>query len=186
MVEVNHTGLASWEFPVRYALHVLSKDGTVLMLGRDMRPIAEMQQQLVMAQIALERDYEAQRGMDTRYRVLMEATRDAVVLLAMNNGRIADLNAAAALMLGGTRQDLIGAAIAQEFEGRRRGEFLESLTNIASADAAVPVELVARRSQRKIRVIPRRGRASDAVPAGAARTGQRRAIRIQRADGSAL
>jgi transcriptional regulator PpsR len=78
----------------------------------------------------------------------------------MNNGRIADLNAAAALMLGGSRQDLVGAAIAQEFEGRRRGEFLESLTNIASADAAVPVELVARRSQRKIRVIPRLFRAA--------------------------
>ncbi|MBI1170427.1 transcriptional regulator PpsR [bacterium] len=159
-VEVNHTGLSIWEFPVRYALHLLGKDGNVLMLGRDMRPIAEMQQQLVMAQIALERDYETQREMDTRYRVLMEATRDAVVLLAMNNGRIADLNAAAALMLGGTRQDLVGAAIAQEFEGRRRGEFLESLTNIASADAAIPVELIARRSQRKIRVIPRLFRAA--------------------------
>ncbi|MFZ1660623.1 MAG: transcriptional regulator PpsR, partial [Paracoccaceae bacterium] len=110
--------------------------------------------------IALERDYEAQREMDTRYRVLMEATQDAIVLLAMNNGRIADLNAAAAAMLGGSRQDLIGAAIAQEFEGRRRGEFLESLSNIASADSVSPVELVARRSQRKLRVVPRLFRAA--------------------------
>jgi len=108
----------------------------------------------VMAQIALERDYETQREMDTRYRVLMEATRDAIVLVAMTNGRISDLNAAAALLLGGTRQDLVGAAIAQEFEGRRRGEFLESLTSIASADAVSPVELLARRSQRRLRVLP--------------------------------
>ena len=34
---------------------------SILMLGRDLRPIAEMQQQLVKAQLALERDYEAQR-----------------------------------------------------------------------------------------------------------------------------
>lgn len=159
-VEVNHTGLSIWEFPVRYAMHCIGNDRSILMLGRDMRPIAEMQQQLVMAQIALERDYETQREMDTRYRVLMEATLDAMVLLSMNSGRIADLNSAAALILGGSRQELIGAAIAQEFEGRRRGEFLESLSNIAAADAVSPVELVARRSQRKVRVIPKLFRAA--------------------------
>lgn len=159
-VEVNHLGLTLWEFPVRYAMHWIGKDNSILMLGRDMRPIAEMQQQLVAAQMALERDYEAQREMDTRYRVLMEATRDAVLLLSMNNGRIADLNSAAAAILGGSRQDLLGAAIAQEFEGRRRGEFLESLSNIASSDAVSPVELVARRSQRKLRVIPKLFRAA--------------------------
>lgn len=160
VVEVNHTGLAIWEFPIRYTMHRIAKDQSILMLGRDMRPIAEMQQQLVTAQIALERDYEAQREMDTRYRVLMEATRDAMVLLAMNTGRIVDLNAAAAVMLGGSRQDLAGAAIAQEFDGRRRGEFLENLTNIAASDAVNPVELVARRSQRRLRVHPKLFRAS--------------------------
>ncbi len=159
-VEINHIDQTLREFPVRYSMHSIGKDQTILMMGRDMRPVAEMQQQLVMAQFALERDYETQREMDTRYRVLMEATRDAVVLVVMSSGRIADLNAAAATMLGGSRQELAGAAIAQEFEGRRRGEFLESLSNIASADAVSPVELVARRSQRKVRVIPKLFRAA--------------------------
>ncbi len=159
-IEINHTDQTLLEFPVRYSMHMIGKDKSILMMGRDMRPIAEMQQQLVMAQFALERDYETQREMDTRYRVLMEATRDAVLLVAMNSGRISDLNTAAAVMLGGSRQDFVGSAIAQEFEGRRRGEFLESLSNIASADAASPIELVARRSQRKVRVIPKQFRAS--------------------------
>ncbi|MDZ7599712.1 MAG: hypothetical protein U5J82_15855 [Desulfobacterales bacterium] len=57
---------------MRYSLHLIDEAGTILMLGRDLRPIAEVQQQLVSAQLALERDYEAQREMDTRYRVLME------------------------------------------------------------------------------------------------------------------
>lgn len=154
-VELNHVDEGISEFPIRYAMHCIGPDRAILMLGRDLRPIAEMQQQLVMAQMVLERDYENQREMDTRYRVLMEATRDAVLLVGMNNGRIADLNAAAATMLGGSRQELLGAAIAQEFEGRRRGEFLESLTNTAAATASNPVELVARRSQRKLRVVPK-------------------------------
>lgn len=153
-VELNHADQSIWEFPVRYSLHRLRPDQSVLMLGRDLRPIAEMQQKLVSAQLALERDYEAQREMDTRYRVLMEMTRDAIVLVSMGTGRITDLNAAAAVMLGGSRADLLGAAIAQEFEGRRRGEFLESMTNLAVADSAAPIELQARRSGKRIMVVP--------------------------------
>ncbi|MGV8952396.1 MAG: transcriptional regulator PpsR [Cypionkella sp.] len=160
VVEVNHIGPTTWEFPIRYTMHRMDRDRSILMLGRDMRAIAEMQQQLVMAQIALERDYEVQREMDTRYRVLMEATRDSMILLAMNTGRIVDLNTAAATMLGAPRQDLAGGSIAQEFDGRRRGEFLESLSSIASSDSVSPVELVARRSQRRLRVIPKLFRAA--------------------------
>ena len=153
-VELNHIDDQSFEFPVRYALHRFAGDGTILMLGRDLRPIAEMQQQLVKAQLALERDYEAQREIDTRYRVLMETTRDAIVVVSMTTGRIVDLNLAAAVLLGGSRQDMIGAAIAQEFEGRRRGEFLESMASLAIADSSSPLELQARRSHKRLLVVP--------------------------------
>ena len=159
-VELNHVDDTLWEFPIRYSLHRGGADASFLMLGRDLRPIAEMQQQLVMAQLALERDYESQRELDTRYRVLMEATRDAIMLVGLNSGRITDLNAAAAVMLGGARQDLIGSPIAQEFEGRRRGEFLESLSQIAAAGSAAPIELQARRSQRRLNLVPTQFRAA--------------------------
>ena len=160
VIEVNHADGASWEFPVRYTLHRLGDDDSFLMTGRDMRPIAEVQQQLVAAQLALERDYEAQREMDTRYRVLMEVSRDPIVIVSMSTGRIADLNASAASLLGGARGDMVGAAIAQEFEGRRRGEFLESMSNLAVAESAGPIELTARRSQVRVSVIPTMFRAA--------------------------
>ena len=153
-VELNHIDDQSLEFPVRYALHRFAGDGTILMLGRDLRPISEMQQQLVKAQLALERDYEAQREIDTRYRVLMETTRDAIIVVSMTTGRIVDLNLAAAVLLGGSRQDMVGAAIAQEFEGRRRGEFLESMASLAIADSSSPLELQARRSHKRLLVVP--------------------------------
>jgi transcriptional regulator PpsR len=153
-VELNHADVTIWEFPVRYTLHRVQADDSVLMLGRDLRPIAEMQQKLVNAQLALERDHEAQRELDTRYRVLMEVTRDAIVIVSMGSGRIEEVNATAAQLLGGSRAELVGSAIAQEFEGRRRGEFLESMANLATADAATPIELQARRSQRRLMVFP--------------------------------
>jgi transcriptional regulator PpsR len=159
-VELNHASQQSWDFPVRYSMHRMGPDGSLLMLGRDLRPLAEVQQQLVTAQLALERDYEAQRELDTRYRVLMEMTRDPVMLVSMSSGKITDLNPAAAGLLGGTRPELIGTAVAQEFDGRRRGEFLEALSNIATADAATPVEVTARRSQRRVLVTPKLFRAA--------------------------
>jgi transcriptional regulator PpsR len=153
-VELNHVDLGRWEFPVRYALHLMESDGSILMLGRDLRPIAEVQQQLVQAQLALERDYEAQREVDTRYRVLMEVSRDPIMLVSASNGRITDLNPAAALLLGGSRAELTGAAIAQEFEGRRRGELLETLGGLTAASTAGPVEVLARRSQQRLTITP--------------------------------
>jgi transcriptional regulator PpsR len=115
---------------------------------------------LVAAQLALERDYEAQREMDTRYRVLLEVSRDPVLMVSLSTGRITDLNPAAALLLGGTRVELMGAAVAQEFDGRRRGEFLDSLVSMAGSDHPTPVELTARRSQRRVLVTPTQFRAA--------------------------
>jgi transcriptional regulator PpsR len=48
----------------------------------------------------------------------------------------------------------LGAAIAQEFEGRRRSEFLESMANLAVVESSAPIELTARRSQRRVLVTP--------------------------------
>ena len=64
-LELNHKAHDQFpEFPVRYSFHKVGTDGAVLMLGADLRSTAEMQQQLVNAQIALEQDYEAQRDND--------------------------------------------------------------------------------------------------------------------------
>jgi transcriptional regulator PpsR len=159
-VEVTHLDPERGDFPIRYALHRLPSDGSVLMLGRDLRAIAEIQQKLVSVQLALEKDYEAQREIDTRYRVLMEITRDAIMLVSLATGRIADLNAAAAVLLGGARTDLLGAAVAQEFVGRRRGELMEAMAGLAAADAAQPIEMQARRSQKALMLVPLVFRAS--------------------------
>lgn len=153
-VELNHTDQSNWEFPVRYSLHRIGVDDSILMLGHDLRPVAEVQQQLVQAQLALERDYETQREMETRYRVLMEVSRDPVLMVSMSTGRITDINPAAAQLLGGARGDLLGSAVAQEFEGRRRGELLDNLATMAIAEGSAAIELMARRSQKRMFLTP--------------------------------
>ncbi|ARC90427.1 transcriptional regulator PpsR [Rhodovulum sp. MB263] len=154
-VELNHADGEGWSFPVRYSFHAIGPDGsTLLMLGRDLRPIAEMQMQLIEAQMALERDYETQREYDTRYRVLTEATRDAFVFIGTRSGRVVDANPVACDLLDVERTELIGNAFAQEFEGRRRAEFVEALTRATMSPEAHPIALETRRSRIRIQLHP--------------------------------
>jgi len=146
-IEVNHFDNANWEFPIRYTLHQTGNPDIILMLGRDLRPIAELQHRLVKAQLALEKDYETHRDYETRYRVIMEASRDALVLVDVATGRIVDLNGAAAQVLGGDADTLTGGAFAQEFDGRRRGEFIEALVLAAGDDASAAMRAKTRRGK---------------------------------------
>ena len=146
VIEVNHFDNANWEFPIRYTLHKTRRDDIILMLGRDLRPIAELQHRLVKAQLALEKDYETHRDYETRYRVILEASRDALVLIDVASGRIVDLNGEAAQILGAEAEVLNGAAFTQEFEGRRRGEFIERLVIAAADETGQPVAVQTKRA----------------------------------------
>lgn len=160
-MQINHSDdHIDWGFPVNYTMHTIGPDGSILMLGRDLRPISEMQQQLVKAQIALERDYEQQREYDTRFRVLMESSRDALAFVSLGSGRITEINGVAARLLGRERADLVGAAFAQEFDGRRRGELMESLGAAAMADGPASITLQSNKGRRTIRLTPTMFRAS--------------------------
>ena len=148
--EVTHEFHDSRSTSVRYALHWLAETGEVLALGLDQRPIIEIQQQLLNAQIALERDYEAQREIDTRYRLLMDFTSDCVVLVSMSSGKIVDINHHAAQLLAGSRADLVDTSFAEKFTGRRKEDFLASLSASLPSDSPAPLEVDVRATQRRL------------------------------------
>ena len=153
-LELNHDPKSGVALPVRYTLLRTGTEGVLLMLGRDLSLLEEVQQRLVETQLSMERDYEAQRELKTRYRVLMEVNVSPIMILSMTSGRIVDLNSAAVQLIGGTRADLVDAPAGQEFDARRKGELLESLSSMAVAEAPGPVELNIRRANRRVQVFP--------------------------------
>ncbi len=153
-VELNHSDNANWEFPIRYSFHPFGTENALLMLGRDLRPIAETQRQLVQAQMSLEQGYESRREFDARYRLLLRTVRDAVVFVSVADGRIKDANDPAAALLGTTRDELLGAAFSQEFRDRKREEFIDGLVNTSFSDASVGMEVQSRRGRQKIILTP--------------------------------
>lgn len=152
VIELTHADSVNFEFPVRYAVSRLGEGDGWLMVGRDMRPIAELQQQLVQAQLALERDYESQRELETRYRVLMEASPSPQMIVSVASGKIVDLNALAADLVGAPRSELLDTPLTQEFEGRRRGELLENLARLAADDPAGTPDLTVRRNRKRVTI----------------------------------
>ncbi|MEM7718926.1 MAG: transcriptional regulator PpsR [Pseudomonadota bacterium] len=153
-VELNHQDKSEWQYPVRYSFHLVGPDASVLMLGHDLRLVAETQEQLVQAQFALERGYEERREYDARYRMLMTTSSDAFLFASAFDGRIRDVNPAAARLLGAERDDLIGVPLAQEFKHRRRGEFVEKLISLATSDFGEEVQAQTVRGRRDVRITP--------------------------------
>jgi transcriptional regulator PpsR len=159
-LELNHSGPVQYDFPVRYVLRKLPGTDQLLLMGRDLRSLAEVQQQLVQAHRAIGRDHEAQRELETRYRVLMEENSFPLLIVSETTGRIVDLNSSAARLLGAARNDLLNAPIAQEFDGRRRGELLESLARNGTSEGAGHLDLNVRRTGQRVKISAKMFRAS--------------------------
>ncbi|MEM7630669.1 MAG: transcriptional regulator PpsR [Pseudomonadota bacterium] len=153
-IELNHADNAVWQYPVRYTFHRFGQEDAVLLLGRDLRPIAETQQQLVQAQIALEQGYEAKREFDARYRVVMGNVEDAVVFVSVQTGRVEDANGKAAALLGLKPEALAGATFATLFSDRSGSELTESLMNSTLSDDASPVTVRATRTRQRLQIHP--------------------------------
>lgn len=158
-IEVNHYDNANWEFPIRYTLHRTGDKNLILMLGRDMRPVAELQHRLVKAQLALEKDYETHRDFQTRYRVVMDTARDALVLVDAASGKITDLNGAAGSVLGADPDALVGSQFGTEVDGMKRGELLEQLAISVGGETNVPVTVKIRRTGKEVSIYARLFRA---------------------------
>ena len=153
-LELNHSDNAVWQYPVRYTFHRFGHENAALLLGRDLRPIAETQQQLVQAQIALEQGYEARREYDARYRVLLTHTKQAVVFVSVQSGRVEDANDAAGLLLGLSADALKGSSFAQHFADRSTVELTEGLMNATLSEDDGRVTVTAGRTKTSVIVHP--------------------------------
>ncbi len=154
-VEVNHLlEKTQTTLPVRYNFHHIGESGKILVLGRDLRPIAEMQQQLIAAQLTLERDYEARREHDMQFRVLMASIEDGMIYVSLPDGTITDCNSAARILLGKQGGDLAGVRLDQLFESKGKSNLIDHLVSLSNESTNRKTTLRARAGGRTIIVQP--------------------------------
>ncbi|WP_310740713.1 transcriptional regulator PpsR [Ideonella alba] len=105
---VNHPLGQGGDFPVMYRAMPVGQQGRVLALGRDMRSLAKLQQRLVDAQHAVERDYLRLRNVEARYRLLFERATDAILIVDASDLRVLEANPMAIELLGPSSRRLVG------------------------------------------------------------------------------
>lgn len=104
---INHPSAAGSDLPMSYAAIALPKAsgrgkpiGHAVVFGRDLRANAALQQRLVSAQQAMERDYWRLRHMETRYRSLFQVSAEAVLIVDAATGKLEEANPAATALFG--------------------------------------------------------------------------------------
>lgn len=137
--QVNHPLAGGTELPVGYRVVSLGDQGGVLALGRDLRTIAGVQQRLVEAQQAMERDYLRLRQTEARYRVLFEAVEEPLLVIDALSMTIFEVNAAASQLLGEQSKRILGRTFTDYLHPRSRPAVSAML---AQARAMAPGEEV--------------------------------------------
>src|SRR5271166_1546595 len=85
---------------LEYTTVNLGKKAGFIAIGRNLQATAELQSRLALVQQEREQDYWKLREIETRYRALLDASSEAVVLVRVTNLRIVEANAAATKLLG--------------------------------------------------------------------------------------
>ena len=106
--QINVPSPGSADLPLLCATLKIGSTGQIIALARDLREISLLQQRLVDAQQAIERDYTRLRQLETRYRVLFEMASEAVIVLDANTFKIIEAHPRAADLLGDSVKKLHG------------------------------------------------------------------------------
>ncbi len=120
--EINHPMPKGSDLPISYSLLPLTKNGMRLALGRDLRTMAALQQNLVETQLALETDYARLRSTETQYRVLFDTAAEPILLVDAAARRIIDANLAARQRLEKDGRRLVGAPLSAIFAQTSQGD----------------------------------------------------------------
>jgi transcriptional regulator PpsR len=142
--QVNHVS-ALGELPVRYfALSTSSKDGpgsNVIAVGREMRAEAAMQQRLLQAQQAIERDYVRLRQSEARYRLLFDQSSEAVLIVDTVSRAIIDANPTAHRLTATGSGQLTGRTLSALFSEDSRDTVVGLLGSVAAAEQGEPARV---------------------------------------------
>lgn len=88
------------ELPIEYTTVRVGPRNGLMAVGKNLQAVAELQSRLIAAQQAMERDYWKLRDVQSRYRLLFDASNEAILLVRASNLHIVEANPAAIKLMG--------------------------------------------------------------------------------------
>ena len=147
--QVNHPARNGPDLPVLYSIVRLGQD-RVMALGRDLSGVAALQQRLVEAQQAIERDYARLRRVETRYRVLFQMSSEAALIVDSATHKIEEANPAAGRLLGQQGVRLSGVSVLDSFESDSKASIRALLANVRASGQTSEVRVRAQEGHREL------------------------------------
>lgn len=121
--QVNHPSPGGVDIPVLYSAVNIGRDDRFVVVGRDLRPLAAIQQRLVNAQQSMERDYIRLRHAETRYRLLFQVSSEAVMIVDASNNAILEINTAALALLEESAPRVLKSNLSSHFDSADANRF---------------------------------------------------------------
>jgi transcriptional regulator PpsR len=113
--QVNHPAPGA-DIPIRYSALQVGPGGHVLLIGRDMRATAQLQQKLIRAEQAIEKEYGQLRYAESRYRMLFQVVAEPMLIVEARTGRVTEANPAALAALKKPLRRVVGGSFAELFD----------------------------------------------------------------------
>ncbi|HEX2942714.1 MAG TPA: transcriptional regulator PpsR [Rhodopila sp.] len=130
--QLNQRFPSGLEVPMEYTTVRLGGSAGMIAIGRNLQAVAELQSRLIAAQQAMEQEYWKLREVETRYRLLFDASNDAVLTLRADNLRIIEANPVAIRLLGLAR----GRDLLPEISADDRDAFQATLRRVRQSGRA--------------------------------------------------
>ncbi len=150
--QVNHPYDDGPDIPIRYSAIGLGTPDRILALGRDLRPIAALQQRLVDAQNSLERDYLRLRQAEARYRALFQLAAEPVLIVDAATLKVSEANPTADELFPGAHRQPVGHGLPDLFHADSRAQLHAMLSTVRAAGRADPVPARLRDGERAMLV----------------------------------
>jgi len=106
--EIRYPATRGPDIPILYSAVAIGEQKRFVAIGRDVRAAAALQQKLVEAQIAIERDYSKLRNVESRYRILFQMYSEPVLIVDAATHRVVEANPAALMLIGEGPTQVIG------------------------------------------------------------------------------
>jgi transcriptional regulator PpsR len=140
--QINQRFPSGLEIPMEYTTVLLGGRAGMLAIGKNLQAVAELQSRLIAAQQTMERDYWKLREIETRYRLVFDASNEAVLIVSAANLRIIEANPTAVDALNSQRrrnEDLSGRELLHEVAAADREAVRDMLARIRERGKALSI-----------------------------------------------
>ncbi len=161
--QINHVLPDGRNRLIEYQLLNFPNQPNRIAVGRDFGALERVQQQLIEVQHMMERDHHRLRQCETRYRVMMQSSEEAMLVLDGRNECVLEANPAAGALLGADSRKLIGQPLSRAFDKEAREKVSTVLATAAGSNDTSTLRLAGDEDRSSLSITLSRFRAGDAT-----------------------